>query len=117
MTIGPAFLLLAFFEKIKNGFTEVMRIYGRVPFFYYVIHLYLIHSISAIVYLANGHTIAEATTIGKNIPFYFLAANDGYSLFIVYIVWISVVIALYPLCKWFNNYKTNHREKWWLSYL
>ncbi|HZI68876.1 MAG TPA: heparan-alpha-glucosaminide N-acetyltransferase domain-containing protein [Hanamia sp.] len=117
MTIGPAFLLLAFFEKIKNGFTEVMRIYGRVPFFYYVIHLYLIHSISAIVYLANGHTFAEATTIGKNIPFYFLAANDGYSLFIVYIVWISVVIALYPLCKWFNNYKTNHREKWWLSYL
>ena len=117
MTIGPAFLLLSLFEKVKNGFTEKMRIYGRVPFFYYVLHIYLIHFISAVVYLAHGHTLSEATTLGTGVPFFFLAANDGYSLLIVYIVWISVVIALYPLCRWFNNYKTNHREKWWLSYL
>ena len=117
MTIGPAFLLLAFFEKVQNGFTEKIRIYGRVPFFYYVLHLYLLHLISAVVYMAHGHTFVQATTLGPGVPFYFLAANDGYSLFIVYVVWISVVIALYPLCKRFNNYKTNHREKWWLGYL
>jgi uncharacterized membrane protein len=117
MTIGPAFLLLSVFEKVKNDFTEKMRIYGRVPFFYYVLHVYLIHFISAVVYLAHGHTLTEATTLGAGVPFYFLAANDGYSLLIVYIVWISVVLSLYPLCRWFNNYKTNHREKWWLSYL
>lgn len=115
--IGPAFLLLAFFEKVQNGFTKKIRIYGRVPFFYYVLHIYLIHLISAIVYLAHGHTIAQATTSGPNIPFYFLAANDGYGLGIVYIVWFSVVVALYPVCRWYNNYKTNHRENWWLSYL
>ncbi len=117
MTIGPAFLLLSFFENVKNGFTEKIRIYGRVPFFYYVLHIYLIHLISAVVYLAHGHTIAQATTLGNGIPFYFLAANDGYNLFIVYLVWISVVLALFPLCRWFNNYKTNHKEKWWLGYL
>ncbi|HSN10307.1 MAG TPA: heparan-alpha-glucosaminide N-acetyltransferase domain-containing protein [Hanamia sp.] len=117
MTIGPAFLLLAFFEKVQNGFTEKIRIYGRVPFFYYVLHLYLLHLISAVVYLAHGHTLAQATTLGPGVPFYFLAANDGYSLFVVYLMWISVVIALYPVCRWYNNYKTNHREKWWLSYL
>ena len=117
MTIGPALLLLSLLEKVKNGFTEKVRIYGRVPFFYYVLHIYLLHLISAIVYLAHGHSIAQATTFGQGPPFYFLAANDGYSLFIVYLVWISVVVALYPLCKWFNNYKTNHREKWWLGYL
>lgn len=117
MTIGPAFLLLSFFEKVQNGFTKKILIYGRVPFFYYVLHLYLLHLVSAVVYMAHGHTIAEATTLGASIPFYFLAANDGYSLLIVYLVWISVIIALYPLCNWYNDYKTNHREKWWLSYL
>ncbi len=94
-----------------------MRIYGRVAFFYYVVHLYLIHLISAIFFIAKGHTFQEATTINGDLPFYFLAANDGYSLFIVYIIWTSVVIALFPLCKWYNNYKTGHKEKWWLSYL
>lgn len=117
MTIGPALLLLSLFDKVKNGFTEKVRIYGRVPFFYYVLHIYLIHLISGVVYLVHGHSLAEATTFGQGPPFYFLAANDGYSLFIVYLVWILVVVALYPLCKWFNKYKTDHREKWWLGYL
>ncbi len=117
ITIGPAFLLLAWFEKLQNGFTNSIKIYGRVPFFYYVIHLYVIHIISAVFFVAKGHTFAQATTISGGLPFYFLAAKDGYSLLIVYVVWISVVIALFPLCKWFNNYKTNHRGKWWLGYL
>jgi uncharacterized membrane protein len=117
MTMGPAFLLLSFFEKVQNGFTNSIKIYGRVPFFYYVIHLYVIHIISAIFFLAKGHTFAQATTISGDLPFYFLAAKDGYSLLMVYVIWIFVVIALFPLCKWYNNYKTNHREKWWLGYL
>ena len=115
--IGPAFLLLSLFEKIKNGFTQAIKVYGRVPFFYYVIHLYVIHLVSAAFVLIKGHTLAEATTIRGGMPFYFLAAKDGYSLFVVYIIWIAVVIALFPLCKWYNGYKTGHREKWWLSYL
>jgi uncharacterized membrane protein len=117
ITIGPAFLLLSFFEKIKNTFTAAIKIYGRVPFFYYVIHLYVIHIVSAAFVFIKGHSFAEATTISGDLPFYFLAAKDGYSLLVAYIVWITVVIALVPLCKWYDNYKTNHKEKWWLSYL
>jgi presenilin-like A22 family membrane protease len=41
----------------------------------------------------------------------------GFSLGIVYLVWISIVVVLYPLCKWYDRYKTNHKEKRWLSYL
>ena len=115
--IGPAFLLLSLFEKIKNGFAQAIKVYGRVPFFYYVIHLYVIHLVSAAFVLIKGHTLAEATTIRGGMPFYFLAAKDGYSLLVVYIIWIAVVIALFPLCKWYDRYKTGHREKWWLSYL
>ena len=117
MTIGPAFLMLSFFEKAENSFAGIIKIYGKVPFFYYVVHLYVIHIVSAAFVFMKGHSLAEATTINANPPFYFLAAKDGYSLLVVYIVWISVVIALFPLCKWYNNYKTNHKEKWWLSYL
>jgi uncharacterized membrane protein len=115
--MGPAFLLLSLFEKIKNAFTKAIKVYGRVPFFYYVIHLYVIHLVSAAFVLIKGHSLAEATTIHSGMPFYFLAAKDGYSLLIVYIIWIGVVIALFPLCKWYDRYKTSHREKWWLSYL
>jgi len=115
--IGPAFLLLSLFEKITNGFTQAIKVYGRVPFFYYVIHLYVIHLVSAAFVLIKGHTLAEATTIHGGMPFYFLAAKDGYSLLVVYIIWIAVVLALFPLCKWYDRYKTGHREKWWLSYL
>jgi len=117
MTIGPAFLLLSLFEKIKNGFTVAIKIYGRVPFFYYVMHLYAIHLVSAVFVFIKGHSLAEATTINADLPFYFLAAKDGYSLLVAYIVWIVVVIALFPLCRWYDHYKTNHKEKWWLSYL
>jgi uncharacterized membrane protein len=117
MTIGPAFLLLSLFERRQNGFTRKISIYGRVAFFYYVVHIYLIHLISLIFFMAKGHTMKEATDISRGIPFYFLSANDNYSLFVVYLIWISVVIALFPVCRWYNSYKTNHREKWWLSYL
>jgi hypothetical protein len=44
-------------------------------------------------------------------------ADYGYGLWLTYLVWILVVFLLYPLCKWYNNYKANNRSKWWLSYL
>lgn len=117
VTIGPALLFLAFIEKVQNGFTNTMRIYGRVAFFYYVLHIYLVHFLSASAFLMRGHSFAEATVTGTHFPFYFLTPGEGYGLAVVYTVWIAVVVALYPLCKWYDNYKTRHKEKWWLSYL
>jgi hypothetical protein len=115
--MGPSLLVLAFIEKIQNGFTAIMRIYGRVPFFYYVIHIYLIHILATIAYFTRGHAFQEATKTGSNLPFYFVAPGEGYNLVIVYLVWAAVVIALFPFCKWFDHYKTVHKEKWWLGYL
>jgi hypothetical protein len=51
------------------------------------------------------------------LPFKFAVPGEGYSLWVVYGIWLAVVIALYPLCRWYDNYKTKHKEKWWLSYL
>jgi uncharacterized membrane protein len=117
MTIGPALLLIAYFENVKNKFTEVMNIFGRTAFFYYILHLYLIHTLATIVYFVNGHTMDEVgNSIGK-FPFLFVVSGEGFGLGAVYLVWLAVIAILYPLCKKYDRYKTLHKEKWWLSYL
>ena len=117
ITIGPALILLSFLERFQNRFTNVMRTYGRVAFFYYILHLYLIHLVSAISFFIRGHSLEDASKTGEIFPFYFVAPGEGYNLGVVYLVWIGVVAALYPLCKWYDKYKTMHKEKKWLSYL
>lgn len=116
-TIGPALILLALLENIKNRFTNIMIVYGRTAFFYYILHIYLLHIIATIVFFLRGHGIAEAAEIGKQFPFLFVKPGEGFGLAIVYLIWLTVIIALYPLCKWYDKYKTTHKEKWWLSYI
>ena len=116
ITIGPSLILLAFLERFNNRFTRALTDFGRVPFFYYVLHLYLFHAISMILFFTRGHTFSEGMNAKPQVPFRFFTPGEGYDLWVVYFIWIAVVIALYPLCKWFNDYKGRHK-KWWLSYL
>lgn len=118
MTIGPALILLSLMEHIKNKFTNIMLVFGRTAFFYYILHLYLVHLIATIFFFARGnHTLDEAVKSMQNMPFMFVIPGEGFGLMIVYLVWMAVVIILYPVCKSYDRYKTNHKEKWWLSYL
>jgi uncharacterized membrane protein len=116
-TIGPALLFLAFAGNFKNGLTRFITVYGRVPFFYYILHFFLIHLICMILFLARGHAFSEGIHHNSNgfLP-NFIVPGEGYSLLIVYALWLFVVLSLYPLCKWFSNYKLKHKN-WWLSYL
>lgn len=116
MTLGVTFLFLANSENLKGKIVNFFRIFGRVPFFFYILHIYLIHFIALFV--------AEFTGFGwqKMILPKSLIRNEelkgyGLNLWMVYLIWISVIILLYPFCKKFDNYKQNHKEKWWLSYL
>ena len=115
MTIGPALLLLAWWDNIQNAFTKFVSVYGRVPFFYFVVHLFVLHFITMIFYFSRGHTFAE--TMNDQVITKFVKGGEGFSLTIVYVIWLSVVIGLYPLCKWYDKYKIDHKEKRWLSYL
>lgn len=117
LTIGLPMLFLACIERVKNSFTSIMVVYGRTAFFYYIAHLYLIHIIYKILFFARGHSMKDAISSMQNLPFLFVIPGEGYGLWIVYLVWIAVVALLYPLCKWYDKYKTLHKEKWWLSYL
>ena len=117
MTIGPAILFLAFFDKAKGAVVKVISVYGRVPFFYYILHFYLLHIIAMLVFFARGHSVAEGTKhVGEAIP-NFVQPGEGFNLGIVYLIWIAIIVALYPVCKWYDKYKMAHKEKWWLSYL
>jgi uncharacterized membrane protein len=117
ITISFAFIFMALVKNASSWLSKIISVYGRVPFFYYIFHFYLLHIIVIILYLQRGHTITEGMKGLPNFPFKFAVPGEGYSLGIVYLVWIAVVIALYPLCKWYDRYKSNHKEKWWLSYL
>jgi uncharacterized membrane protein len=116
MTIGPAIIFLAFFDKATGAVTRFISVYGRVAFFYYILHFLLIHLVSSIFFLMRGHSFEEGIHPNGGFP-NFLKPGEGYNLLVVYLIWIGVVATLYPLCKWYDRYKTNHKEKWWLSYL
>ena len=116
ITIGSALLFLALFENSNNKFTRAISIYGRVPFFFYIIHFYLLHLLCMILFVARGHVFGEVTPAVFGIPFGFMIAGEGYSLITVYVIWTVLVIGLYPLCKWFSDLK-QRKNYWWLSYL
>ena len=117
MTIGPALILMAWWDNIENGFTKIVSVYGRVPFFYFLGHFFLIHFFSTITYFMRGHSFAEDAA-DPSTPFIkFIKAGEGVQLRYVFLIWLAVVIVMYPLCKWYDRYKTRHKEKKWLSYL
>jgi len=115
MTLGVMFLLMSFAEGIKSRFMDLVSVYGRVPFFYFLIHLYLIHSVMIGIMLLQGFQWSDLSFE----PFQFgrPKADSGIDLWLVYIVWLCVVASMYPLCKWYSDYKQAHRENKWLRYL
>ena len=118
VTVGPGLLALAFLDPIKNRVTTTLKTYGRTAFFYYTIHWFVLHILRMVVFFAAGHTMAEADEALKTIPMRFvLAGAGGYSLWVIYAIWLAVVASLYPVCRWYDAYKTSHKEQWWLSYL
>jgi uncharacterized membrane protein len=117
VTIGVALIFLASVKNTSSRLAKIFIVYGRVPMFYYIIHFYTLIIINICLYLSRGHSVEEGMKGTPGSPWKFIAPGEGYSLAVVYGIWISVVIALYPLCKWYDRYKSSHPEKKWLSYL
>lgn len=115
MTLGVSFLILALADGRENAFTRVVSVYGKVPLFYYLLHWYLIHVLALGLAFAQGFRWQELP-FG---PFEFGRPHVGYGFGLpgVYFVWLAVVAALYPLCRWYGRYKAAHREKWLLRYV
>ncbi len=118
MTLGPAIIVLALFERISHPLSRPFVIFGRVPLFYYLLHLVLIHTLAvAFAYARYGRAdwMFKNVTVPSNsvLPY---PQGYGYSLVVVYAIWLGVVLMLYPACRWFANVKRRRRGAW-LSYL
>jgi uncharacterized membrane protein len=112
MTLGPGLLLLAAFEHARGRLSNAIITFGRVPLFFYVVHIFLIHALAAaLAWLVLGSASWLFGEPSMNRP-----ANYGLSLPGIYLVWLCVVLALYRPCRWFASLKRNRRE-WWWSYL
>jgi len=116
MTLGPALVFLANAEHLKGRLVNFFSTFGRVPFFYYILHLYLIHILAMAAAQLTGFGW-QKMILPDWIGYIPELRGYGFSLWIVYLVWVVVILSLYPLCKKFDRYKFSHKEKWWLSYL
>jgi uncharacterized membrane protein len=117
MTLGPALLLLRVFDSGVPGWLRPALTIGKVPLFFYVLHFYLIHLLAvAACYLRFGSVsgMFQSPDLG-HFPF---TAPAGWaaSLPVIYLLWAVVVLAMYPLCRWYAGLK-RRRKDWWLSYL
>jgi uncharacterized membrane protein len=111
MTLGPALLALRLFDREAGPASRPLVTFGRVPLFYYVLHLFLIQAVAVGFAVARyGRGLGEAFAGGR------LPADYGYDLWVVYAVWLGVVAALYLPCRRFARLKQRRRDVW-LSYL
>ena len=103
MTLGPALMLLGAFEHARGAWARVLSVFGQVPFFFYVVHIYLIHALAVATGFAMTGVFASNPRIGLGLA--------G-----VYVVWLIAVALLYPLCRSFAGLK-ERGSGWWWSYL
>jgi uncharacterized membrane protein len=117
MTLGPSLTLLALFDGIKaeRGLGRILLVYGRVPLFYYVLHLYLVHLLAITVAKLFHQPVSWLWHGG---PFVLgVPAGYGHGLPFIYGIWFMVLLILYLPCRWFMQYKQQHRDWTLLSYL
>ena len=112
MTLGPSMLVLSQLEKWKGKLAEIFLTFGRVPFFFYIIHFYLIHVGGVLI---TGLAYGDWRTIAFYDPKTWPAAYTP-SVLLMYTFWIGVIGIMYFLCKWFMEVKKK-RTEWWLKYL
>src|SRR5688572_7929202 len=115
MTLGPAAILCGLADRISGGLLGLVKdalvMFGRVPFAFYVAHLYLIHGLSVMLGVAQGFSLDQMMNHSRFYP-----QGFGVGLPTMFLVWALVVALLYPLCRWVADVKTRRRD-WWLSYV
>jgi len=118
-TLGPALLALVYFEKFQFSSAHPLIVFGRVPFSFFLFHIGFAHvlyiAINLIHYGWHPFLLLAPPTFGSALELF--PPDFGYSLPVVYLVWATVILAAYPLCRWYADLKQRRRDLWWLSYL
>jgi len=116
MTLGPILALIPWLERASGLLSRTLAMFGRVPFFFYVLHIPLIHALALVVSKIRLGFVSP--WLFTNHPMGNPEPPDGYSwtLPVLYLVWAIAIALLYPLCRWFMNVKAK-RDDWWLKYI
>ena len=110
MTLGPTIALIAVAERVHGWIAGVLATFGRVPMFYYLLHIPLIHATALLVWLIrDGSVHAERFATA---PYVSIPPQDRWSLALLYVVFTVVVAALYPLCRWYAHLKSTSQAAW-----
>ncbi|HEY6952141.1 MAG TPA: hypothetical protein VI758_07015, partial [Bacteroidota bacterium] len=116
MTLGPVIALMPWLEQARGRFAAPVALFGRVPFFYYMLHIPLIHLAAVVAsLLIHGEVSSWLFT---NHPMGNPPPPEGYpwTLWQLYLVWAVVIVVLYFACRWYAELKSRRRD-WWLKYL
>lgn len=111
MTIGPTLIALALLENARGPLSRAASVYGRVPMFYYLGHIYVIHLLAIALALWQGGKAGFLSLDTASFPAWYGTTLPG-----VYAAWALVVLIMYLPCRWFANLKSRRRD-WWLSYI
>ncbi|MFT6880019.1 MAG: putative membrane protein [Arcticibacterium sp.] len=117
ITLGPSMVFLALVEKWQeHTWAAKLVTIGRVPMFFYIVHVYVIHLVALFAAKLTGFKFSDMI-----IDFFVVLQPElkgyGFNLWIVYLIWVLLIVGLYPLCQRYDRYKSNNRDKWWLCYL
>jgi uncharacterized membrane protein len=115
MTLGPSLILLGLLDRVRatSGLSRILMVFGRVPLFYYVLHLYLIHTLAILATLAFRQPAWNEVAIADHAQ---RPVGYGHGLPFIYAVWILAVAILYFPSRWFMEFRSRHRDWTWLSY-
>jgi len=116
MTMGPALIFLAAIEPLGNQLPKPVIVFGKVPFFFYVLHLYIIHALALLLLIYKGRDWHQYILSARGLMSGVLS-NFGLSLGAVYIIWVLIILLLYPICSWYQKVRADNPSSWWLSYL
>ena len=113
MTLGPAILALAWFERTEHGrIGQALILLGHVPLFFYIMQWFVAHSLAIVAHLLAGKSAAWLFGDWSDTT----SAAAGFDLWMTYAGWGVGMLILYPLCRWFAEVK-KRRHEWWLRYL
>lgn len=120
MTLGPAMIALSLLDRASLSRSNPLIVFGRTPLFYFVLHFFLAHLAAMLLAVARYGSGALSffwlPVPSMSGPAQSFPPDFGYDLWVAYAVWMTIVVLLYPLCRWFAGVKERSRSPW-LSYL
>jgi uncharacterized membrane protein len=89
-TLGINLFLIAVLSRVfTRAVAEPLEVFGRSPLFFYLLHLYVFGVLS-------------------------WAFRHGTTWFVMYLVWVAAVVAMYPACRWYAGFKARKPiESFW----